>query len=35
MIENSIIGDEQFIGMKKLADKYPDILGSIYTVLQK
>lgn len=35
MIDANIIGKEQLIGMQKLAEKYPDISGSIYAVLEK
>lgn len=35
MINQNIIGKEQLKGMQKLAEKYPDICGSIYAVLSK
>lgn len=35
MIESGIIGTEQLVGMEKLAEKYPNMAGSIYTVLEK
>ena len=35
MIEAEILGTEQLSGMQKLAEKYPDIAGSIYAILKK
>lgn len=35
MIEEKIIGEQQLIGMQKLAEIYPDISGSIYAILLK
>lgn len=35
MIETKIIGEEQLYGMQKLAEKYPEISGSIYAICVK
>ncbi len=35
MIEKGIIGEEQLFGMQKLAERYPELSGSIYAVCQK
>ena len=35
MIDLEIIGTDQLQGMQKLAEKYPDISGSIYAILEK
>lgn len=35
MIENQIIGETQLDGMQKLAEKYPELSGSIYVICEK
>lgn len=35
MIESGIIGEEQLYGMQKLAERYPELSGSIYAICEK
>lgn len=35
MIDQKIIGEEQMYGMQKLAERYPELSGSIYAVCEK
>ena len=35
MIETGIIGKEQLYGMQKLAERYPELSGSIYAICEK
>lgn len=35
MIESGIIGEKQLHGMQKLAERYPELSGSIYAICEK
>ena len=35
MLETGLINEKHFIGMRKLAEDYPDIAGSVWVCLEK